>query len=199
MPNNKTGILIICRINSKRLKKKILKTIKGKSLLEILILRLLKKFRKEQIVICSSLLSKNNQFKLLAKQYSVKLFYGNDKNIFSRMINSAKKFAFNNVVRITGDNPLTDIEAIIKMLNYHINKKSDYTYTTNLMIGTRPEIIKVKALQKCENLAVDKYSSEYMTYFFLRKNKFRINRLEFKEIIKDQNKISVTVDNKKDF
>jgi len=38
-----------------------------------------------------------------------------------------------------------------------------------------------------------------MTYFFLRKNKFRINRLEFKEIIKDQNKISVTVDNKKDF
>jgi spore coat polysaccharide biosynthesis protein SpsF len=69
------------------------------------------------------------------------------------MINSAKKFAFNNVVRITGDNPLTDIEAIIKMLNYHINKKSDYTYTTNLMVGTRPEIIKVKALQKCENLA----------------------------------------------
>lgn len=199
MINNKTGILIICRIKSKRLKKKILKTINGKSLLEILILRLLKKVRQEQIVICSSLLSRNNQFKVLAKKYGIQLFYGNDKDIFSRMINSAKKFKFNNVVRVTGDNPLTDVVAIVKMLNSHIKKKSDYTYTTNLMVGTRPEIFKVKALLKCRNLAIDKFSSEYMTYFFLRKDTFQINRFKFSEIIKDQNRISVTVDYNKEF
>ena len=70
--------------------------------------------------------------------------------IFFRMINAAKKFKFNNVVRITGDNPLTDIDAIIKMSKSHV-KKCDYTYTTNLMIGTRPEIIKVSALKNVES------------------------------------------------
>ena len=184
---------------NKRLEKKILKTIDGKSLLEILIIRLLNKFDKKQIVICSSSLSKNDKFKMISKKYGIKLFYGSDKDIFSRMISAAKKFKFNNIVRITGDNPLTDIDAIIKMTTSHIKKKCDYTYTTNLMIGTRPEIIKVSALKKCRSLSIDKFSSEYMTYFFLRKKQFKVNRTKFKEILKNQNKICVTVDYNKEY
>ena len=199
MINSKTGLLIICRLDSKRLKNKILKEVNRKSLLEILIIRLLKKFHKKQIIICSSTLSKNIIFKKIQKKYSVRLFYGNDKDIFFRMISAAKKFKFNNIVRITGDNPFTDIDAIIKMTKSHIKKKSDYTYTTNLMVGTRPEIIKVSALKKCRSLSNDKFSSEYMTYFFLRKKQFKINKVKFKEIIKNQNKICVTVDYKKEF
>jgi len=199
MLNPNTGLLIICRLNSKRLNKKILKLINGKPILEILIIRLTKKFNKKQIVICSSVLSKNKKFELLSRKYGVKLYYGNDKDVFSRMINTAKKFKFKNVVRITGDNPLTDIDAIIKMENSHILKKKDFTYTTNLMIGTRPEIISVSALKKCRYLSADKSSSEYMTYFFLRKKIFKINNVKFKEIVKNQNKLRVTVDYKKDY
>jgi len=85
------------------------------------------------------------------------------------------------------------------MSKSHIRKKSDYTYTTNLMIGTRPEIIKVSALIKCRDLSNDKSSSEYMTYFFLRKKQFKINQVKFKEILENQNKFCVTVDYKKEF
>ena len=188
MLHPKIGLLIICRLNSKRLSKKILKEVNGISILEILIIRLLNKFKNKQIVICSSILSKNNKFRMLSKKYGVRLFYGNDKDIFFRMISAAKKFNFDNVVRVTGDNPLTDTDAIIKMSNSHLKKKCDFTYTTNLMIGTRPEILKVSALKKCRDLACDKFSSEYMTYFFLRKRKFKINNVKFKEIIKNQDK-----------
>lgn len=199
MLNLKLGLLIICRVNSKRLKKKIFKKINGKTILEILITRLLSKFNKKQIVICSSVLSKNKKFKILSRKHGIKIFYGDDKDIFSRMINAAKKFKFDNIVRITGDNPLTDIEAMIKMIKSHAKKKYDYTYTTNLMIGTRSEIIKVSALKKCRNLSCDKFSSEYMTYFFLRKKLFKLNRVKFKEIVKNQSKYSVTVDYNKDY
>lgn len=199
MTHSKLGLLIICRLNSKRLNKKIFKEVKGKSLLEILIIRLLKKFDKKQIIICSSILSKNTKFKTLSKKYNIKLYYGNDKDIFSRMINAAKKYNFINIVRITGDNPLTDVVSIKKMIKSHLKKKSDYTYTTNLMIGTRPEIIKVSALKRCRELSIDRFSSEYMTYFFLRKKQFKINRFKFKEIIKNQNKFSVTVDYLKEY
>ena len=82
MLKSKIGLLIICRLNSKRLNKKILKEINGKSILEILIIRLLNKFDKKQIVICSSVLSKNIKFRMLSKKYGVRLFYGNDKDIF---------------------------------------------------------------------------------------------------------------------
>jgi len=199
MLNFKVGLLIICRLNSKRLNKKILKEVNGKSILEILIIRLLNKFNNKQIVICSSVLSKNVKFRKLSKKYKVKLFYGDNKDIFFRMISAAKKYNFSNVVRITGDNPLTDIDAITKMTNSHLKKKSDFTYTTNLMIGTRPEILKVSALEKCRVLAHDRYSSEYMTYFFLRKKQFKVNRVRFKEIIRNQNRYCVTVDYLKEY
>lgn len=192
--SKKIGILIICRLNSRRLNKKIFKEVNGKSLLEILIMRLLEKFNNKQIVICSSILSKNRKFKNISKKYGVGLFYGHDKDIFIRMISAAKKFNFKNVVRITGDNPLTDIDSIIKMSNSHLKKKYDFTYTTNLMIGTRAEILKVSALKKCRILSLDRFSSEYMTYFFLRKKLFKINRVKFNEIVKNQSRFCVTVD-----
>jgi len=194
----KTGILIICRLNSKRLKRKILEKISNKTLLEILILRLLKKFNKKKIIICSSILSRNKDFKKISQKYKVGLFYGSDRDIFSRMIGCAKKFNLNNVVRVTGDNPLTDPNAILKMIKSHEEKFSDYTYTTNLMNGTRSEIFNVNALKICKKLAYDRFSSEYMTYFFLRKKIFKLNRVKFKEIFNNQNKISITVDYKKD-
>lgn len=199
MLNSKIGLLIICRLDSKRLRRKIFKEINGKSLLEILILRLLKKFNKKQIVICTSVLNKNIKFKFISEKYGVRLFYGDDKDIFLRMISAAKKFNFKDIVRITGDNPLTDINAIIKMSKAHVKNKFQYTYTTNLMVGTRPEIISVTALKKCRQLSTDKYSSEYMTYFFLRKKQFKINRIKFKEVIKNQNRFCVTIDYNKDY
>ena len=90
MNYSKLGLLIICRINSKRLNNKILKKINGKTLLEILLIRILEKFKSKQIVICSSVLSKNLEFKAVAKKHRVKLFYGEDKDIFLRMISAAK-------------------------------------------------------------------------------------------------------------
>ena len=66
------------------------------------------------------------------------------------------------------------------MSNSHI-KKSDYIYT-NLMIGTRPEIIKVSAIKKCKIYLMIGLV-RYMTYFFLEKI-FKINRVKFKEIFK---------------
>ena len=54
LKRNKIGIFILSRYNSKRLKKKANLEILGKNLTELLLIRLLKKFNKESITICSS-------------------------------------------------------------------------------------------------------------------------------------------------
>ncbi len=195
---NNVGILIICRLHSKRLKNKILRKICGKSIIQILIERLLNKINSNNIVICTSNKNKNKFFKEISNNYKINIFYGEDKNIFSRIINCSDRYKFENIVRITGDNPLTDLRAMVRMIKFHCKNKLDYTYTTSLMVGTRPEVFNLKALKKCRNLAIDQNSSEYLTYFFLRKKLFKIYNMKFKKLIKNENYISVTVDYKKD-
>ena len=72
-------------MNSKRLKEKAKKSIFKITLIEIIILRLLKTFDKKQIIICTTSLQSNNYFKKIALKYKIKLFLGSNKNIFKRI------------------------------------------------------------------------------------------------------------------
>ena len=190
-------IFIICRINSKRLPNKITKKILNLSLLEILIIRLMKKFGNQNIIICTSG-KKNNFYTKIAKKYNVKVFYGDKKNIFKRVSDASKKFKVNNFVRVTGDNPLTDPDTLAKMILIFVKKKLDYIYTNGLFPGLRAEVFSVKALDRCHSLSEDPTSSEYLTYFFLRKSLFNIFCYKKKILLKEKY-LSITIDTKQDF
>ena len=134
----KIGILVLSRYKSKRLKNKAALKINDKSLTEILIKRLTQKIDNKQIVICSSKTNNNLKFyKSISKNYEVNFFFGSELNVLKRIINCAKKFKFKFIVRVTGDNPLTDIDAILPMCIKHVKNKCDYTYNDSLPRGTR--------------------------------------------------------------
>jgi spore coat polysaccharide biosynthesis protein SpsF len=190
-------IFVICRLNSKRLKKKITKKILNLSILEILVLRLSKKFGTNNIIICTGS-KKHKFFSNIKKKYKIKIFYGDDKNIFKRLLDASKKFNVKCFARVTGDNPLTDVDILHKMLLIFFKKKLDYIYTNGLFPGLRSEIISVKSLLKCYNLSEDPNSSEYLTYYFLRKNLFKIFCYKKKRSAKEK-RVSITIDRKKDF
>ncbi len=195
---NKIKILIIVRLGSRRLKNKAKLKIKNLSILEILIKRLLKKFKFKNIIICSNKKSKSNFFLKIKKKYKINLFYGDDKNIFKRIIDCEKKFHFNHFVRVTGDNPLTDANSICSITKKHLNKKNDYTFTENLPKGLRPEIFSLSALKKCYRIARDPLSSEYLTYFFKRKE-FKYSSAKISKTFAKQSALSITIDIKNDF
>ena len=66
---------------------------------------------------------KNNFYTNIVKKYNVKIFYGDEKNIFKRLLDASKKFKVKNFVRVTGDNPLTDTDILAKMILVFIKKK----------------------------------------------------------------------------
>ena len=134
--------------------------------------------------------------KVRKKIYGIRLFYGEDRNLFKRYISCMKKYNFKHFVRVTGDNPFTDIFAINKISKEHIKNRNDYTYTSGLIRGTKPEIFSLKSLITCNNLSVDPLSSEYLTFYYLRET-FRIQKLNFKKKIDNQNKISISIDTPK--
>ena len=191
-------LLIIVRLSSKRLKNKALLKINGLSLIEILILRLQKFFNSEQIIICTSRHQNNYFLKKISKLYKINFFAGAERNVFKRIIDCQSKFKFKHFVRITGDNPLTDPSSILKLISKHILNKNDFTFTRSLASGMKPEIVSFKALKKAEKLAVDKNSSEYLTYYFVRST-FKFQEVKIKKFFKDENLVSITIDNLIDF
>ena len=194
---NKIAFLIIVRMGSKRLNNKAKLKINNYSLIEILLKRLLRKFPKEQIFICTSADENGLYLKKISAKYKINFFAGSNKNVFKRIIDLRKENDFNHFVRITGDNPFTDPQAINKMIKAHLKKEIEFTYTNSLPVGTKAEIISFKALKKANNLAVDKNSSEYMTYFFKR-GLFKRYNIKFKKIFNFQDDLHITIDTKND-
>ena len=70
--------------------------------------------------------------------------------LFKRLIDCSKKFRTNHFVRITGDNPLTDINTLEKMIKIYL-KKLDFIYTNGLFPGLRTEVISISSLKKFLN------------------------------------------------
>ena len=109
-----------------------------------------------------------------------------------------KKYNFNHFVRVTGDNPLTDIRSIYDISKEHLKKKNDYTFTEGLPRGMRPEIFSINALKKCYKMSKDPLSSEYLTYFFKRKE-FKFSSVKNEKKFNNQENLTITIDHKKDF
>tara|TARA_Y100000590_G_scaffold465793_1_gene639110 strand:- start:3916 stop:4620 length:705 start_codon:yes stop_codon:yes gene_type:complete len=194
----KIKILIICRSKSKRFPNKIKKKINNLTMIDILILRLLKVFNSSDIIVCTSVKEKKKFFLKLKKKYKINIFFGSDKNVLKRIIDTSKKFNAKNIIRITGDNPLTDIKTMQKMIEKFSKKNLDYMYTNSLFPGLRSEIFNLNALIKCLSICEDPLSSEYLTYFFLRKKIFKIFCFKQQRFNFEKN-LSITIDKPSDF
>ena len=198
---NKIAILIISRTNSKRLRNKAKLEIKCFNLVEIILKRTLKEIKNKNIIICSSNNANNDKifYKKLSDKYNVGVFFGSEKNVLKRIISCLQKNRFKHFVRVTGDNPLVDINAIKKLSSKHILSNSEYTYTDSLPMGMKSEVFSLQALKKNYNKIIDLNSTEYLTYFFKRPNIYKVNKVYFKKIFKNQNRYKISIDNKKEF
>ena len=196
----KIAILVISRTKSKRLKNKAKLKIKGINLIEIIVRRLMDKFDRKNIIICTSNFNNDKTFyKKISKKYNVGIFFGAENNVLKRIIDCLEKNNFKHFVRLTGDNPLVDINAINTLSFKHIMNKSDYTFTDSLPMGMKPEIFSLKALKRNYKKIIDLNSTEYLTYFFRRSDIYKIQKVSFKKIYKNQNKYKISIDKKKEF
>ncbi len=173
----KTVVLIAVRMKSTRLPKKALAEIEGKPLIEHLIERLKKAKVPAALVLCTSTHPDDSVLVEIAKKSRVKWFRGSEDDVLERFIEAAEAEKADNIVRATGDNPLTDPEYIDKAVTKHIASKSDYTFVEGLPKGTECEVISVKALKKCKSSADNPDMSEYMTLYFKNSGLFKTEKI----------------------
>ena len=196
---NKTVILVAVRLKSQRLKKKALLKLYKKPLIMQLTDRIKKSHLSSEVIWCTSINRGDDELERLGKKNKIKVFRGSEKDVMSRFILAAQKFGTKNIVRVTGDNPLTDPEVIDFLIKKHIKNKNDYTCCNSIPIGTRSEVINLQMLKRCHQLLEDPNSSEYMTWMLDRPDYFKTQDVVFPKKKINRSKISLTIDSHNDY
>jgi len=196
----KTAIFLQARLNSTRLPKKILMKIKKKTIIEIIIERLLDKKKKIDLIVLTSV-SKSDRFLIkFLKNKNIKYFAGSENDVLSRFYYAAKKKNISTIIRCNGDCPFLEIKLIRKMLKIYKKKKIDYL--SNILVprfpsGMHVEIFNFKSLENAFLNAKKKFEREHVTpYIYNNSKKFKI----FKYFIKkDYSMHRWTIDYVEDF
>ena len=194
--------LIIARTRSSRLPGKIFLTIRpGINILEQTIIQVKEGFNGK-----TALLYDENGPEYIAKiisdEYKIDFYSGNE-NPTKRIIKYLKglkrlpKF----FIRVTADNPLISIEALMKLNEFaKLNRNQkiiDYISLPNLIPGTKPEMFSIRSLFKIEEICLKNNLEigEHLTlYYLLNKKLFNNYEIKLTNDEKNDNNTTLTVD-----
>ena len=200
--SNKYGIIIQARMGSKRLYGKSIKKIRNIPIL-LRIIRSIKRnqfFKNTKIVVATTILSDDEKIINVARKENIRFFRGNEKNVLERYYKCSKINKFQNIIRLTSDNPFVDVKFLKNLVEAHLKNNNDYTSSKlNLPIGIGAEIMTFKALKISNALSKKKDEKEHVCDYILKNpKKFRIQNLNFKYKSSKIKKLRLTVDTQKD-
>ena len=153
-----------------------------------------------------TILKGNNDLNLnlIEREFTIKELYNSDEVFITSSgslitpIVQVDKFKINNVLRVTGDNPLTDYLLIDEMINYFL-KNTKYDFITNnyfankkkrrLAYGLDLSLFSINSLKKVKKFAgKNKVFQEYPTLYYHTKgkSKFKIKFQNLKNKFKMQ-------------
>jgi hypothetical protein len=200
---NSFSIVIQIRNGSSRLPGKALLKYKKITLIEIMLRRLLSKFKNNQLYLITTKLKQDDILIKICKKLKIKTYRGYEDDVLKRYIKTASLYKIANIVRLTGDCPLVDPTLIKKMLKQFFLKKLDYysncyPYTKRFFpVGSDVEIIKTKVLRYLYKTNPSFYEKEHVTTKILEC--YKKFKCEIYKTKKNFSKLRYTLDYRKDY
>jgi len=173
-----TGIVVVCRLNSSRLKRKALLDLNGTPVIERCLLNCLASRYVKGVVLATSDLEEDSELADYRLDGRVPFFQGSAEDPAARMLGAAKMHGFEHIVRVTGDSPLISSELIDHIVRSHIEAQAEYSCLKDAPLGAKPEVISVKAIKRILDNAQTEGVSEYLSLYFRNNpNRFIINEV----------------------
>ncbi len=197
--NNKVVAIVQARLGSTRLPNKVLKKISGKSLIEILLLRLSKSKLIDEIVVAMPKGDSDDRLFEHVIKLGFNTYRGSEDDVLKRYFEAAKIYSAQHVVRITGDCPLIDPYLVDKIIKAHLSERKDYTSNINPPTypdGLDTEVFTFNSLQLAHKEAADSQEREHVTPYIRNKEKF--SKLNYSNEV-DYSAERWTVDEHEDF
>jgi len=176
----KTEAIVQARTGSTRLSNKIFEPICEKTLLGWVIDRLRAAKLIDQIVIATTTNREDNEVVEFAKLEGVPCVQGSEDDVLDRFITVLDNYPAKTIVRVTGDNPLTDTGLIDALIEKHLKSSSDYTGLNGVFPhGLTAEIVSFDALQKAHTESSSPgYREHVTTYIHSQPEMFHIDRID---------------------
>lgn len=149
-----------------------------------------------KIVVATSNNPVNQPIIELCKLRNVEIFIGEEDDVYSRYFKIVSEFSFNQVVRLTADNPLLDSELMDQVIDKHINSNFDYTKSNGLPLGMNIEVFSRTALLSLNELQLTPNEKEHVTLAFYRRKNYQNQIVEFQS---EYPEIRLTVDYIEDY
>lgn len=198
----KVVAIIQARMGSTRLSGKVMKDIKGKTVLSHVIERVKQSKLITDIIIATTVLERDSVIDMEAIKCGAKVFRGSEDDVLSRYYYASKENNADVVVRITSDCPVIDPFVIDEIITFYLKGKYDLVTNAGSDItqrtyprGLDTEVFSIESLEASFINAKEKHQREHVTpYIYENSNKINY----FKNDI-DYSKHRWTVDTKEDF
>jgi len=139
----------------------------GRPLLAVLLERMAAARGVDGVVLATSTRPENDGLARLAEQGGFAVFRGEEDDVLRRHVDCARAIGAEHVVRVTGDNPLTDLETLERLVVRHVEERADYTYVPGdaLLMGILSEVVSRAALERSWERGEARHRSELMTLY----------------------------------
>lgn len=155
--------IIQARMMSKRLPGKAMLYLADKPILGHVIERAKKIDHVDTVVLATSGGKENEPLLRLADDMGIYTFIGSEDNVLERYYLAAEEFGGKYIVRITGDNPFTDVDYASMIVDIALESGFDLCALSNLPLGTAVEVIKREALKEAYKTSNKPYHFEHVT------------------------------------
>jgi glutamate-1-semialdehyde 2,1-aminomutase len=168
--------IVQARMGSTRLPRKVMKTINGVPLIELLLTRLTRSQEVNQIVVATSMDENNLPLVNHVHALGFSCEMGSENNVLDRYVYAAKAHEADIIVRVTGDCPLVDPELVDNYIRHF--KAANVDYFSNIDPPTYPdgldiEIIKLAALERAMLESTNLYDLEHVTPYIRESGRFK--------------------------
>ena len=194
----KVAAIVQARIGSTRLPGKVLKSIVGKPMIELLLARLSQSKELDEIIVATSKNPEDDKLQSLVESLGYRCTRGSELNVLNRYYESAKFVGADVVVRVTADCPLIDPEIVDECIKGFKNFNVDYFSNTDPRTypdGLDISVMKFKSIERANNEAVSEFDKEHVTPYIRTSKSFTKSSLKYKENLSN---LRWTVDESKD-
>jgi spore coat polysaccharide biosynthesis protein SpsF (cytidylyltransferase family) len=159
--------VVTARMASSRYPGKALVPLGGLPLLSVLLQRIAAARGLDGLAFATSARPENAPLLELAQRLGWATFAGDEDDVLRRHVECARQERADHVVRVTGDNPLTDLETLEKLVALHRAEEPDYTYVPGdaLLMGILSEVISTAALTRAWERGEPRHRSELVTLY----------------------------------
>ena len=186
-------------MGSSRLPGKIFKMIGSRSLLGNVLGRLQSLKTPYLAVVATTDQERDDCVERFCIEEAVECFRGSEDNVLERYYKCASLYNFAQIVRLTADNPFTDIVELDRLIELHLSGSFEFSYSFDqLPLGAGAEIFSFSALERSYYKAESAYHREHVDEYVLDyPEKFKIARLSVPEQ-KGRPDLRLTVDTLED-